>query len=325
MNNWPSEHRFALALALVILLGAAGAYFFLVRPRALAVQESRGEYSSLLKELKEKVKDSGYPLDASRLKAHAASRKLVLDGTRNNPGLVARAKSVLEHATGMFSEQIRDEYTDLATFRQASSIVYRDELDQLTRELRGRKVFLDEEILGIGEDTTDIETFELLLKVWTVKKIVKILVEDHGLAIENRRLAGQADQPASALGGMFGQRGGRFASEITVLPTRSYVLDTSDKEPYVLEFPVRVRFQGPLPTVCEAIESLQSESSFLTANRLVLETENPNLMANRRPGSDGMVRTRNVIVTLEISSYFRPSAEAPKVQQLRDNPLPRGA
>ena len=336
MNNWPSEHRLALFLLVAVLAAAGAAFFMVVRPELSDVSDLRDEHEELVEKLKGKVKDTGYPLDATRLKAHVTTRKTVLegvtrkrnDGTEYNNGLIARANSVLERATSMFDKQIRDEYTDIATFMiEVSNFVYQDELDQLSQELARKNVYLAEEVLGIGKDTVGVDTYELLIKVWTIKRILQVIVDDHGLVVENQRIAMQPGEGAARtpLGG-FMRRRGRTASQITVLPTRSYVLYENDDEAYVQEFPIRIRFQGPLPTVCEAIEGLQEKGNFLTVNRFVLEQEEPKLMTTRKPGSDGKVRTRNVVVTLEIASFFRPSGGAgPIIRSDKAKPLPPGA
>jgi len=335
MNNWPSEHRLALFLLVAVLAAAGGAFFLFVGPELKEVSRLRSKRGTLVEKLKTEVKDTGYPLDAARLKAHVATRKIVLDGVarkredgskHSTTGLIARATNVLEQATSMFDKQIRDEYTDIAAFMVgASNFAYQDELDQLTKELAHKNVHLAEEVLGIGKDTTDVDTYELLIKVWTIKRILQVIVEDHGLIVENRRLAMRPGEKAvrTPLGLMRGR--GRTASQITVLPTRSYILYRTDIEPYVQEFPIRIRFQGPLPTICEAMQSLQKKGNFLTVNRFVLEQEEPKLMTARKPGSDGKVRTRNVVVTLEISSFFRPSGGGPIIRTDKAKRLPPGA
>jgi len=335
MNNWPSEHRLALFVIVAVLAAAGAAFFVFIGPELKEVSDLREKHENLVDKLKTKVKDSGYPLDPTRLKAHVASRKIVLDGVtrkreddggKYSPGLITRATNVLEQATSMFDKQIRDEYTDIATFMvEASNFAYQDELDRLTLKLAHKNVYLAEEVLGIGKDTTDVDTYELLIKVWTIKRILQVIVEDHGLIVENRRLAMRPGEKAvrTPLGLMRGR--GRTASQITALPTRSYVLYETDDEPYVQEFPIRIRFQGPLPTICEAMQSLQEKGNFLTVNRFVLEQEEPKLMTARKPGSDGKVHTRNVVVTLEISSFFRPSGGGPIIRTDKAKPLPPGA
>jgi hypothetical protein len=296
------------------------------------VDDIRDERNSLLKELNDMTKETPYPLDAVRLSTLAENARRRLDGvtqkredgTEFNNGLIARSQQVLERATGMFDDRIKREYTDISTFmNQVSRIVYRDELDELKRRLSEKQIILDEEILGIGENTDDEETYLLMLKLWTIDRMVSVLVEKNGLGIETRRLAPKEGAPAPR--GPFGLGGGgRIASEITVLPTRFYILDREDTSPYVMELPVRIRVQGPLPTVCNAIRELQSNGNFMTVNRIILETENPLLMSQRQPGSDGFLRTRNVVVMLEVSSYFRPSGHAPTIRINEQKLLPAG-
>lgn len=331
-RDWPNEHRTALAVLMVLVIATVLAYFFLLRPHAVVVEDVRGERNALLKELQDMTKETPYPLDANRLQTMVANAKRQLDGiTRKredgseyNTGLVARSKQVLEQATSMFDERIQREYTDISTFmNQVSRIVYRDELDELKRRLAGKKIALDEEILGIGEDTVDEETYQLMLKIWTIDRLVGILVEQNGLAIETRQLAGRggAVRAPFGLGG-----GGRQAAEITVLPTRFFILHKDDTAPYVMELPIRVRVRGPLATVCKAIVDLQANGNFMTANRMVLEVENPSLATSQQqPDSEGFLGTRDVVVTLEVSSYFRPSGHAPTARSTNEQTFrPRG-
>ncbi len=323
----------ALAVLLALVVASAGVYFFLLRPKAVLVEDIRSERNSLLKELGDMTKETPYPLDAVRLQTMAEGAKRKLDGVTQkrpdgsefNNGLIARSQQVLERATGMFDERIKREYTDISTFmNQVSRIVYRDELDELKRRLAAKQIVLDEEILGIGEDTADEETYLLMLKVWTIDRLVNVLVEKNGLAIESRRLAPK--EGVAVPRGPFGLgRGGRDASEVTVLPTRFYILHKDDAAPYVMELPIRVRIQGPLSTICNAIRDLQSNGSFLTVNHIVMETESPLLLSERQPASDGSLRTRNVVVMLEVSSYFRPSGHAPTIRTSERPFQPRGA
>lgn len=322
----------ALAVLLALVIASAVAYFFLLRPKAILVEDIRSERNSLLKDLGDMTKETPYPLDAVRLQTMAEGAKRKLDGVTQkrpdgsefNNGLVARSQQVLERATGMFDERIKREYTDISTFmNQVSRIVYRDELDELKRRLAAKQIVLDEEVLGIGENTEE-EIYQLMLKVWTIDRVVNVLVEKNGLAIESRRLTPK--EGAAVPRGPFGLGGGgRIASEITVQPTRFYILHKDDPAPYVMELPIRVRFQGPLPTVCNAIRDLQSNGSFLTVNHIVMETESPLLLSERQPASDGSLRTRNVVVMLEVSSYFRPSGHAPTIRINEVKLLPAGA
>lgn len=314
-----------------MVIAAIALYFLMLRPQALDVEDIRSSRDSLLKDLAEMTKETPYPHDVNWLKSKVKSAETRLngttrkrdDGTEYNTGLIALSAQVLEHATSMFDERIKREYTDISTFmNQVSRIVYRDELDELTRRLSDKQIILAPEVLGIGEDSDEEETYQLLLKVWTIDRIVSV-VEKNGLYVQRRQLASAGEAPVRTPFGLGG--GGRFASEITVLPTRSYILHKDDKAPYVLEFPIQIRVQGSLPTVCNAIRDLQADGNFLTVNRIVLETENPLLMGQRQPGDDGILRTRNVSVLLEVSSYFRPSGHAPSIQRNEYRTFPAGA
>jgi hypothetical protein len=331
MDNWPPQHRTALTILLLALLATGGVYFFVIRPRAVEVADVRDGCEDLSADLKKATKETQYPLDAERLQTMLNSAKSRLDGVRRkrsdgvevNTGLVATANRVLERATGMFDERIKSEYTEVGTFmNQVSRIIYRDELDRLRTDLQGKRVYLDDQILGIGEDSDTEETYQLLLKIWTVERLVDILVNKNRLAIQTRRLA-PAEGETNRI--PFGMRGGRSASEITVLPTKAYILHEDDKEPYILEFPIRVRFSGTVDSVCEAISDLQKDGNFLTANRFVLEAESPPVWANRSPDKDGILRARTVTVMLEVSSYFRPSGHKPTIRKDKVRLLPAGA
>jgi hypothetical protein len=332
MNNWPTEHRAALAIFLVLITGMVAVFFFVVRPKAVAVGDLQSGCDSLVQSLKKETKETQYPLDAGQLEAMLKRVKARLDGrtvkradgTEHNTGLISQSKEVLAQATSMFDAGIKKEYTDVYTFmNQVSRIIYRDELNHLEESLKNKQIVLDEEVLGIGEDTDTEETYQLLLKLWTIEKLVNVLVDNHHLTIQARRLAAKDDKPPVRT--PFGFMGGRFASEITVLPTKAYILHEDDAEPYILEFPVRVRFSGDLPTVCQAIRDLQSDGNFMTVNRFVLEAEDPLTTSRRSPGSDGILRSKNVTVMLEVSSYFRPSGHAPSIRRDNSKTLPPGA
>ncbi len=316
MRPWPQAHK---NLAAVVLLAAAGlvmAWFFLVRPRALAVEEMEGRLS----ELRGKLKDSEYLLNAESLQTLLNENTKKLKGTKSErgekgyAGLEERAGQVLTMATRTFKARIQANYGDVSTFMdQAGWLDYQSDFTDLDSWLRGNGVLISEKTFGISLDTANAETYQLLLHVWTVREVVQLALE-HELVL--------AKDPSNAVPTPEG--GAALPSKLRVLPVVAYALDAEDKAPYLLEFPVRMTVRGTLKDFAAFVASLQSGDRFLALSRLELLTEHPRIRGER-PSSDGVLAVQNIEATVVCSSFFRPGERAPEVRIKQTGAAPRGA
>ena len=106
------------------------------------------------------------------------------------------------------------------------------------------------------------------------------------------------------------------------MPMRVYTLNDDDKEPYLLEFPVRMTVRGTVDEVSSFLRSLNADSRFYPLTRFEMITENPALRG--RPDEEGNIDVHLVEATIECSSLFRPFDDAPK-QKTKGKKGPKGA
>ncbi len=317
MKPWPRAHK-SLGIVVLLALGAATAcYFLLIRPKAQEVTD----LTTALEDLRSKLKDSGWPANAEGLKVILNENSKKLKGTKKGnkdgkgyEGLEVRAAQIIAKATDTFRQHIEDNYTTVGTFiDQAGWLDYTSDFSNLEQWLRGNGIIISEKTFGISEDTADAETYQLLIHIWTVRKLVELIIE-HDLILEKDRRNPVPTPEGRAV----------LPSMIRVMPMKAYVLNEGEKTPYLLEFPVRMTLRGSLPDFIAFMRDLQTEGRFFPISRMELFTENPALRGTK-PNSDGFLRVRNIKVTVVCSSFFRPAENVPKATIKRVNKVPRGA
>ncbi|NMA47370.1 MAG: hypothetical protein GX945_12490 [Lentisphaerae bacterium] len=332
LQRLPERHRTLLALLfLLLVLGVIYGMFFL-RPQWNVYSELLSEYASVDKKLSE----SPWPKDSARLKSLLQTYEQNLRGMKKSSkaeeaaasdiftadprdlGLQDKAELVMKHATGMFNQKIDNAYGDVSNFvTKASQTEYKDLYDRTDSMLQGMKVVLEPSIFGMDESTAEPEKYQMILKLWTVQEVVR-------RARENKLRV--ATDPSLIRAGL-----GR-PSKVSVLPMIPYCLDPQDKEPYLLEFPVRLEVEGSLDNFIKFVQSLQSENCFLPMKQMELLAEQPpqaqqiqvepDGTVNRvfktprgevkRPtGTNGVLKMDNISAVVVCSSFFRPAPGTP--------------
>jgi Tfp pilus assembly protein PilO len=316
MRPWPQPHK---NLAAVLLLAAVGlflAYFFLVRPKAQVVAEMEGR----LDDLKDKLKDSGYTLNAETLQTLLSENTKRLKGTKGErgekgyAGLEEKTGQILDLATRTFKPRIESNYGDIKTFMdQAGWLDYNSDFTDLDTWLRGNGVLISEKTFGISLDTANTETYQLLLHIWTVRELVQLAVE-HDLVL--------AKDPSNAVPTPEG--GTALPSRLRVLPVVAYALAADDRRPYLLEFPVRMTLRGTLTDFMAFVGDLQNDKRFLALSRMEILTEHPRIRGER-PTSEGVLAVQNIESTVVCASFFRPGDRAPELHIRQKEAIPPGA
>jgi len=298
------------------VVGLGLAYFFLLRPRLQSVQEMDGR----LAELESKLKDSGYTLNAETLESLLAENTRKLKGTKSErgekgyAGLEERATQILDLATRTFKPRIEGNYGNINTFLdQAGWLDYQSDFTDMETWLRGNGVLISEKTFGISLDTSNSETYQLLLHVWTVRELVQLATE-HELVL--------AKDPSNAVPTPEG--GTALPSKLRVLPVVAYALNPEDKAPYLLEFPVRMTVRGSLKDFMAFVMDLQNDKRFLALSRMEIMTEHPRIRGER-PNSEGVLAVQNIEATVVCSSFFRPGERAPEVRIQQKGTAPPGA
>ena len=314
MRPWPQAHKNLGAVMLLVLTGLFFWYLLAIRPKAQAVADLEDQ----IEDLRDKLENSGWTLNAENLETILAENTRKLKGTRRGDkgydGLEVRAGQIVDQATRTFQKRIEETYGNTATFiDQSGWLDYQSDFTELETWLRGVDVLISEKTFGISQDTANAEIYQLLLHIWTVREVVGLVIK-HDLVF--------AKDPSNAVPTPEGRAA--LPSRLRVLPAISYTINPDDKAAYLLEFPVRLTVRGTLPDFLAFLADLQNESSFLPVSRIELSTEHPRIRGER-PNSEGVVHVQNIEATVVCSSFFRPGSGAPALRIKTQQAAPRGA
>ncbi len=315
MKQWPAQHKNLAACMLFVIVACLTFVFLAIRPMLVSVNDKREE----LEEIQKKLREAGWPMRIAPLTALHESYRKRLEGTNRkrsdgtvDGGLIARSEEVLKYSTGLFKRKIDSIFGSTHDFmNDVSRLDYVEEFNQLEQRLSAYDIRLAEKVFGLSEDTAGVETYQLLLQVWTVDAVVRLL-QKCNLAVTK--------EPIPVPTGLGNDV---MASSIRVMPAITYVLQPGDKDPYVMEFPVRITLRGSVDDFMTFVKSLNMDDSFLALNRFEIFTENPNVAG--RPGPDVSIQVKKLQAVVQCSAFFRPSLEAPKMRTTRIKMLPKGA
>ena len=297
-RKWPAGHRNLLAVVILLTLAAIAVIYLRIRPRWIEYSETRDEKAGI----EAKLVKSEWPNDPERLEA-------ILNGFNKQlgnkeKGLKKETEQIIAQATGIFRERIENEYETIPDFIQrASQTEYKDQYDRLDSYLQGKNIILDTSVFGMNELTSEPFKYQMLLKLWTVQAIVDCALNNK-MRITGKRLTGSR---------------GRMASNITVLPMKSYYLNEGDSTPYILEFPIQLEVAGSMAHFSAFVDSLFTEGRFLPLTNMELIAQAP--PGGKLPNSDqeGNINYHTIVVQIVCSSFFLPQAPP----QQKDSPSSR--
>ncbi len=300
-----TSNRELAAVTGILILGFGLAWYFLLRPRQEEVDAMRTEQ----RDLQQKLSASGWPLESERIKGLLAERG------KNAETFSRKADDVFRQATSMFDKSIQERYESFQHFRaDVSRLDYQEDFIAIEGQLKNRGISFGEG-LNLKENSDSPYTYQLLLQLWTLRDCV-ILARDNGLNI-----ARDMTPPAGA--GAAGDARFQFPSRLSVLPVRAYYLTRTDKDPYMLEFPVRLTVYGRVEQLYSYLAALQAGGRFLPVSKIEVFKQ-----PLRRDAAGGGTTDR-IEVTLECSSFIRlhDDARPGPIRSTKDTakPLPRGA
>ncbi len=307
-KNWPAPCRNVLMLCIAACIAAVLVFLLLLQPKWRELREAKADYAANEK----KLKDSPWPRDPERLQTLLSTYQRSL-GSARQAGLKKLAEDSLKRAGSQFEDKINFEYGDAALFiSKASQIEYKDQYDRMYSSLQNKRIYLDQYVFGMDETTVEPVKYKMLLKIWTADKLVNLALQHKlRICVDNSIRTGPHNQ--------------FYAAKISVLPEKAYVLDEDDKQPYLLEFPVRITVRCSLNDFLQFCAALQSEPDFFPMQQIeiltdvsrggVLVDEDNNLVLNQ------------LEITFVCSSFYQPSATGTlKPSQKSSLPtLPRGA
>lgn len=313
MREWPLQHRNLGAFALFVVLAAGGVYLFLLRPKAEELATMRQD----VQDNQEKLGKAGWPLDSERLEKILEDMNKRLDGTTvqkqgqslSIPGLKQKTEHILREGAGMYTKQVTALCGSPEIFmKEVSRLDYQVEFDEMAQALKEHDIVLAEEILGIGENTSTPYTYQLMLQIWTLQFFIDLAIEHNLVPAKSHRVSVRLDDGRNAQ-----------ASMLTVLPVRAYKLTPTDKQPYLMEFPVRMVLRGDLQNACNFLRALHTDGRFMPLNHLEIAGASPAKTAG------GGFAVDKIIVNLEGCCFFRPDEKAPAQTFKRVKQIPRGA
>lgn len=266
----------AVVLFCAVILGVA--YGVFLYPRQSEVATIRKRKEALERDLGKK----DWPLDPARLRSHYA------EAEKEQERFGRQCNQIMKQISQALSEEISEyAYSGAQEFRDlVSRLDYREEYSEVQRELRGRVNF-DEAVLGLGERSDSLYVYQLLLHLWTVENLTSLAL-DSGLTPADHPEATRYESPdGPALP----------VSQISIRPMVAYALVEEDKEPYLLEFPVRLTVEGTLADVGRFLVELQNtrDKRFFPMGHIEIRKMVP---TNRQPRLD------RVRATIECSSFF---------------------
>lgn len=272
-----SQHRIALVAFGLLFLAAAAAHWFLVRPLNLSLAGNAEEIAK--KETR--LQRTGLPLDASLLEEEIQFLDAQLNGTRDQPGVLATTKLVLETSTRMLMDRVAAQYGTAEQFRRnADRVFFQSDFSRISLKLAERNTFLEPGVLGISDESPSPYIYQLLLRIWTAERLADLAAEA-GLAV------------ATVDGGK--------AADLRLLEVRGYKLNEADKLPYLIELPVQATLLGDMPQVKSFLHSLTAGGNFLPASQVELFADDPARQVYR----DGTnVKVTGLRLKVQCSAFF---------------------
>ena len=298
MSKVMSRHRLLAVIMLVAAALAALAWLLVVRPQ----RQERRDGLDMLAEKRTSLQRRGWPLDQGRLQDLLDSRTRVLEGRgAGEPGLKLRAEQVQQHAIAMFSQRVQKEFQSADGFvRNASNIDFREAFTDLQRRLAGDGIQVAPEVLHLAEDSSFPYTYQLLLQVWTLERLVDLVLENHLQVVTDPKVKVRTGA---------GEQG---AARITMQPIVAYYLETTSPLPYLLAVPIRVHVTGQVGDVRSFVQALTSAGNFLPPEHIEMYAEEPRVQRTRTVENGGPGR---VVLDITCNSFFTfPGGDAAPVR-----------
>jgi hypothetical protein len=281
------QHRTAFAVLGILLVAAAATYWFLVRPLRAAINDNRQQVAKKEKRLQR----TGQPLDSQLLEREISRLQAELDGTGGKPGLVSTTQRVLDTATSMFADRVKERYGSPELFRRdADRVFFQSDFSRISLKLGKRGAPLAPTVLGISDESPSPYIYQLILQIWTVERLAD-LADEAGLKIapvDDVEVTFQGHKTKGA--------------DIRLPELRAYFLNESDALPYLLEIPIQTTVVGKLDQVKSFLRQLTANGNFLPASHVEIKADDP---ARAVYHKGRQVTVTGVRATVQCSSFFQ--------------------
>ncbi len=286
-RDWPNRHKKLLHVTAAVMVLLLVLMWLGIYPRWRGLVSLRDD----VKDMRTKLEKMGIPLDATMLNEHIHDCIASLEDHDGRKGLVSISNDIIDRATKTFDDDIREAYppTEGASsfdlfYNNSTRIDYKDLYDRITSEFKEHDISISQKNFEPDEDSSE-PVFQLMLKLWTVRYLARALVQNN-LSLEKNEEGG---------------------SRIHPMRTIAYTLSPKE-EPYLLEFPVILRFSGTMDNFLSFLKSLQNENIFLPMKTISVHSTPPE---DFPPGEKRDIKVLHFRITCS-SFYKAPSAVAPK-------------
>jgi hypothetical protein len=167
----------------------------------------------------------------------------------------------------------------------------------MQRRLAEQGIWVASEVLNLAEDTSVPYTYQLLLQVWTLERLMDLVLENHLRVVTDPTVRVRT-------GG-----GEKAAARIALQPLAAYYLEEGTPVPWLLGVPVRLRLAGQVGEVRAFVLSLTAAGSFLPAVNVEVYAVDPR---TQRGGSPESGAAASVELDITCSGFFAfPGGDAP--------------
>ncbi|MBQ7651497.1 MAG: hypothetical protein IJS15_11095 [Victivallales bacterium] len=284
-KDLPNRHKKLLHFTAAALFVMLILMWFVIYPRL----KWRASFQEEILIERAKLKKSGVPLDARMLNDHIRECIDSLEDTGKSKGLVSISNDIIERATRTFDDDIRETYPKTESsssmelfYNNSTRIDYKDLYDRITSEFKEYDISISQKTLEPDEDNSE-PVFQLMLKLWTMRYLVRA-------AVKNNLLMDKDEEGFS---------------RINAMRTTAYTLSPNDM-PYLLEFPIVLRFSGTMENFLSFIKSLQNDNLFIPMKTILVNSRPP---SDFPPGESRDITGLSFRVTC--SSFFKTQPDKP--------------
>lgn len=287
----------------IIALIAAAAILCYLAAWLIVLRPLRSQVNSLQNNVTSKrrdITDDGWPVDANRLQA-VLNRKQA-----ERERAAERSRDVIRTCTSMFDKKIQYLYETAEHFeKQVSRLDYQEEFLRIKRKLQENGIAVNESILGMSEDSAATHTYQLILRLWALEAAT-----DHALEHGLKPVVSTIDIVRD------GQSRTAEGPVLQVAEPRGYRLHEKKKDPYLLEFPVKLRLRGSLEQVHTFLANADRKERFLSVNHI--EIYKPRFDRNN-------VTDEAVDMDVDCSAYYLMDKEFRPEPEKKGRLIPAGA
>lgn len=254
-------HKRMAVVLLLLLLGWGVAWYLLVLPNKRAIAQLNSENDQLRDDLRRQHVNQFDPGKLTRYKEELHAHRV---------GLNQRFRTVYERAVrgSNFGRRVA-EYDSLEgadgiiLFRNSiDTITYQSAFLKLKTDLAREGITLYEPILGLSEDSSNAQTYQLMAHLWIIEDLAR-LAKKNGL-----ELTARSNDVYSTFGVALPEPDERgkmppLPARIQALNVGVYKASADAPLPYMEEYPVRLHVSGSTSQLLKFMQELTASPNFM--------------------------------------------------------------